>query len=146
MMNRPAISTPAQEIYLSVLTLAPADRLKPFVESLLMQMEDLEVLSNRTGLMMMPYAESVQGETFHLGEALVAEAYVRIGGAEGYGLCLGRDLEQALGIAILDAALQAGQFVEAIIQFVEQEAKLQAETDDQLLRRVENTRVEMETF
>jgi alpha-D-ribose 1-methylphosphonate 5-triphosphate synthase subunit PhnG len=145
-MNHQAVLAPPQEIYLSVLNRTPAERIKPFVESLLMEMTDLTVLSNRTGLVMIPYTESVNGERFHLGETLVAEARVRLGHHEGYGVCLGRDLEQALAIAILDAALQAGKFTEAIVDFVDHEASLQAEEDDLLLRQVEATRVEMETF
>ena len=131
---------------LGVLTRAPADRVKGFVEELLPELEAVEVLQNRTGLVMLPMTESVQGATFYLGEVLVAEARVRVGHADGYAACLGRDLQQALAIAILDAALAAGTQRDRITTFVAELAADLSAADDRLLRQVEATRVEMETF
>jgi alpha-D-ribose 1-methylphosphonate 5-triphosphate synthase subunit PhnG len=76
----------------------------------------------------------------------MAEARVQLDDQEGYGACLGRDLQQAIAIAILDAALQAGQQTETINAFLDRQAKQHAEADNTLLRKVESTRVEMETF
>ena len=67
-------------------------------------------------------------------------------GAEGYGACLGHDLERSLAIAILDTSLMVGQHVEEITVFVAAQAQLQREAQDTLLRNVEGTRAEMETF
>jgi alpha-D-ribose 1-methylphosphonate 5-triphosphate synthase subunit PhnG len=135
-----------QSDYLSVLAQAPADSVKTFADSLLPRLGDVEVLTNRTGLVMLPYTDTVQGSTFHLGEVLVAEARVRIGEQEGYGSVLGRDLQQALAVAVLDTAVQSNLLVDKIMAFVNAEAKTQAAAQELLLRQVEATRVEMETF
>ncbi len=138
---------------LSVLTRAPAADVKALVEALLPELGDVSVLQNRTGIVMLPATDSVQGTQFHLGEVLVAEAQVRLHTAapdnhtcEGYAACLGRDVQQALALAILDAALRARQHVAVIDAFVlKQHVALQA-ADAALMQQVESTRVEMETF
>lgn len=140
-----------QSDYLSTLTSIPPERLKPFVDSLLPHLGQIDVIANRTGLVMVPSTDTVQGTHFHLGEVLVSEAHVRLVAVngvalEGYGACLGRDLEQSLAIAILDAAIQCDVKKAAITNFVQAEATLQREADDKYLRQVESTRVEMETF
>lgn len=138
----------AQGDVLSVLTHTPAETVKAFTEALLNELGSVTVLTNRTGLVMLPYRDSAKGARFHLGEALVSEAHVRLAehGSEGYAACLGRDLEQSLAVAILDAALQAGVMEAHIMPFVqEQAARLEAE-DELFFRQVEATRVEMETF
>jgi alpha-D-ribose 1-methylphosphonate 5-triphosphate synthase subunit PhnG len=96
---------------------------------------------------MLPYTDSATGTRFHLGEVLVSEARVRIGvGVEGGALCLGRDLEQALAVALIDAAMQAGIAQETLTPFIESQAAAQRAADVALLGQVEATRVEMETF
>ncbi len=130
----------------TVLTSTPAGVTKAFAETLLEQIGQVEVLRNRTGLVMLPMTEPVQGTAFYLGETLVAEAHVRLADGEGYGQCLGRDLEQALAVAIIDAAAEGGIARDAIATFVAEQAACLAADDDLLLREVEATRVEMETF
>ncbi len=125
---------------------APADELKEFVDAILPELGPVEVLQNRTGLAMVPMRDSAQGTTFYLGEVLIAEARVRLAATEGYAACLGRDLEQALAAAILDAATAAGILEERIASFVERQARRSAERDTALLRQVEATRIDMETF
>lgn len=137
-----------QERWLSVLAGADALEVKAFTEGLLPSLEPhgLEVLENRTGLVMLPATDTARGTRFHLGEVLVSEARVRLGSQEGYAVCLGRDLEQSLAVAILDAALQADLETETIQTFVlHQEEQLEA-AETRLRRLVEGTRVEMETF
>ncbi len=141
-----------QSSVLSTLTQAPAGETKAFVETLLGELGQVEVLKNRTGLVMTPLRDTAQGALFHLGEVLVAEAHVRLAAqgaeeyAEGYAACLGRDLEQALAIALLDASLSAGVMVARIESFVAEQAEKQRRADETLLKQVEATRVEMETF
>lgn len=133
--------------YLSVLTHAPAEPVKALAEMVIPALGSIRVLQSRTGLVMVPYRDGTQGTLFHLGEALISEAHVRLdGGAEGYAACLGRDLEQAMAIALLDAAIAAHVMTAEVAAFVAAEAAAQAEADEQLLRSVEATRVEMETF
>jgi alpha-D-ribose 1-methylphosphonate 5-triphosphate synthase subunit PhnG len=137
----------SQSHMLTTLTHAPADAVKLFADALIPDLGDVQVLVNRTGLVMLPYTDSAYGTRFHLGEVLVSESRVRIGqGAEGYAACLGRDLEQSLAIALIDAAAQAGVASEAIVRFVKEQAAAQQAADDLLLRQVEATRVELETF
>ncbi len=135
-----------QSEYLSILSRASPDTVKTFAEDLMSDLGPIEVLQNRTGLVMVPMSESVKGATFYVGEVLISEARVRLTGGEGYAACLGRDLQQSLAIALIDAAVQADLKCPVIAEFV---ARLGAEMlaeDDQLLRQVEATRVEMETF
>jgi alpha-D-ribose 1-methylphosphonate 5-triphosphate synthase subunit PhnG len=131
---------------LTVLTRAPAGAVKALAEEIIPLLEPITVLENRTGLAMLPMRDPVAGATFFLGEVLLAEAWVRAGGAEGYAACLGRDLEQSLAVALLDAAYAGGVERAAIAAFAEREARAQAEEDAALLRQVAATRVEMETF
>ena len=59
-------------------------------------------------LVLLTVDDSVEGNPFHPGEALVSTCEVRLDGHIGVGICLGGDLERARACAILDAALQAG--------------------------------------
>lgn len=153
----PSVLTPPAEaagedqgFYLSVLAQAGADEVKLFTEGLLPDISPVEVIQNRTGLVMLPATESAQGSVFHLGEVMVAEAHVRVGRQEGYAVCLGRDLVQVLALAILDAILQdveANQAIKPrILAFVDRLAERQLLNEETLLRKIESTRVELEVF
>jgi alpha-D-ribose 1-methylphosphonate 5-triphosphate synthase subunit PhnG len=133
---------------LSELCCADAGRVKQRIERLLPLLGEISVIKNRTGIMMLPAIDPVQGTRFHVGEVLVSEAHVRLGAplVDGYAVCVGRDLQQALAIAIADACLRAGVFVEEIRSFARAEAELRHAEDRDLLVRVAATRVEMETF
>ncbi|MDQ0473066.1 phosphonate C-P lyase system protein PhnG [Labrys wisconsinensis] len=131
---------------LETLAHGDAGRIKAFAEELLPELGTVEVLRSRTGLVMVPMRDTVRGVDFHLGEVLVAEAQVKLAGVQGYGMVVGRDLEHAMAMALIDAAAFAGMAQERIGAFVEAEAAILAETDRRTLRAVEATRVEMETF
>jgi alpha-D-ribose 1-methylphosphonate 5-triphosphate synthase subunit PhnG len=136
-----------QSTYLTLLTHAPAESVKLTAEAILDTLGDITVLVNRTGLVMLPYTDTANGTRFHLGEVLVSESRVRISsGTEGYAVCIGRDLEQSMAIALIDAALQAGIATETLTPFINAQAQAQAAADVELLRQVERTRIEMETF
>ena len=130
--------------FLSTLARAAPDRLKPFAETLLPRLGEIEVLASRTGLVMLPFRDTVQGTDFFLGEVLTAEAHIRAGAVEGYGMVTGRDLERAMAVAVLDAGRALG--LPEVTAFVDREAALQSEEDTAMLCRIEATRVEMETF
>ncbi|NJN16963.1 MAG: phosphonate C-P lyase system protein PhnG [Oscillochloris sp.] len=134
-----------QAAALGILCRAPAAAVKMQAERLLAHNHDVQVLRNRTGLMMLPMRESVAESDFYLGEVLVAEAHVRMHGHEGYAVCLGRDLEQALAIAIIDA-VRCGAGDTTIEAFLVEQAQSLAAEDDVLLQAVAKTRVELETF
>ncbi len=133
---------------LSVLNNSNAEAIKTFTDSLLesAEFQGLIVLENRTGLAMLPAVDSAQGTTFHLGEVLLSVARVQLGKSEGFNACLGRDLEQALAVAILDAALTEGIHTEQILEFVNTQKVSLDSSDQLLLAQVESTRVQMETF
>jgi alpha-D-ribose 1-methylphosphonate 5-triphosphate synthase subunit PhnG len=131
---------------LSILARARSAPLQALAEALLDVLPPLEVMENRTGLVMLPMIDTVKGATFHLGEALVSEARVRCGGAEGYGMILGHDLVTALAMAVVDAAGVLDMASERIAALIDAEAAHQAETEHARLREVAATRVEMETF
>lgn len=133
---------------LSILAHADAAAVKRLAEETLASLGAVEVLHSRTGLAMLPGRDTAEGTAFHLGEVLVAEAHLRLRetGVEGYGACVGRDLEHAMAIAVLDAAAEAGVALPAIVAFLKDQAGQLARQDEDLLRRVEATRVEMETF
>lgn len=135
-----------QSELLTVLTRAPAAEVKALAEELIAMLEPIEVLENRTGLVMLPMQDTAHGALFYAGEALLAEAHVRAAGAEGYAACLGRDLEQALAIALLDAAYAGGVATGAIETHAAAWAAAQAAEDAALRRQVAETLVEMETF
>ncbi len=134
---------------LDILARAEPGSIKAIAERLLEQLGDIEVLSSRTGLAMLPFVDTVLNTAFHLGEVLVAEAHIRLtdhGGLEGYGAVVGRDLEQAMAMAIVDGALAASVCRAEIERFIAGQAAAQAKQDDDYLRKVEATRVKMETF
>lgn len=132
--------------HLSTLARADADAVKLFAEALIPSLEPIRVLRNRTGLVMLPMEETVRGEVFYLGEVLVAEALVEACGATGYGACLGRDLEQALALALVDVAYRAEIERPQITAFVAAQAALLADVDAALLSQVARTKVDLETF
>lgn len=133
---------------LDTLARMPADTIKHEAESVLPLLGDIEVIHSRTGLVMCPMRDTVQGTDFHLGEALVAEAHIRLAdsGTEGYGMVLGRDLEQAMAMALIDAALAAGVDSARLSDVLHAAAEDQRAEDEAVLRRIEATRVDMETF
>lgn len=130
---------------LDILARADASRLAALAEGLLGALGPVEVVQSRTGLAMLPMRDTVQGTDFHLGEVLVAEAHIRAAGTEGYGMIVGRDLNRAMAMAVVDAAAVLGQTPD-IRAFLHREAAEQAATDTARLREVEATRVDMETF
>jgi alpha-D-ribose 1-methylphosphonate 5-triphosphate synthase subunit PhnG len=136
-----------QTEYLTILTHSPAETVKSLADEIIQHLGKIVVLQNRTGLVMLPFSDSAKGSQFHLGEVLVAEAHVRLeNGSEGYAACVGRDLLQALAVALLDAALQSNIQRETIFAFISEQQSIQQGEDDLLLRQVESTRIEMETF
>ncbi len=131
---------------LSALACALATDVKQFAETLISELEPIQVLENRTGLVMLPMKEPVKGTTFYLGEVLITEARVQAHGVEGYAACLGRDHEQALALALIDAANAAGVAQNEIEQFYRAQVNRLENADQELLKQVAATRVEMETF
>ncbi|MGO4623870.1 phosphonate C-P lyase system protein PhnG [Ensifer sp. 2YAB10] len=133
---------------LSILAAGRPDPIKNCAEQVLDALGEVSVLVNRTGLAMLPFVDTVRSTAFHLGEVLMAEAHIRVPshGVEGYGAVVGRDLEHAMSVAVIDAAIAAGLSREQILACLDAERAQQDEADRARLRKVEATRVEMETF
>jgi alpha-D-ribose 1-methylphosphonate 5-triphosphate synthase subunit PhnG len=133
---------------LEILASCRSANIKAFAEELLETLGDVSVLSNRTGLAMLPFKDTVKGTDFHLGEVLVSEAHIRLlaHDLEGYGAIVGRDLEHAMAMAIIDASMFARHMESRIVEFLDEECGVQEENDRQRLQQVEATRVLMETF
>ncbi|WP_294927761.1 phosphonate C-P lyase system protein PhnG [uncultured Paracoccus sp.] len=134
---------------LEVLARCDRGRLAALAEAILPAVEStapVEVLQNRTGLVMLPMRDTVKLVDFHLGEVLVAEAHLRHGAAQGYGMRSGRDLEAAMGMAVVDLALALGIETDRIAAFLARENEALKAADTLRMRQVEATRVEMETF
>jgi alpha-D-ribose 1-methylphosphonate 5-triphosphate synthase subunit PhnG len=69
---------------------------------------DIQVLrAPETCTMMLQAVDSVGQTPFYLGEVLMTEAAVAIGGQTGYGFALEDEPERAVCIAVIDAALAA---------------------------------------
>lgn len=134
--------------FLDTLALAEPAQLKALANDLLPELGPVEVLQSRTGLVMQPMRDTVTEVDFHLGEVLVAEAHLRLTehAVEGYGMTIGRDLERSMAMALLDAARAAGLCGDRLQCFVADQAAAQERADAERLRRIEATRVDMETF
>lgn len=146
--QQPGGAVPDHGAMLTALSHACADSVKRFAESLLPVLGAIDVLRSRTGLVMLPFRDTVKGTDFHLGEVLVAEAEVRLTshGSTGYGMVTGRDLEWAMAMALIDAAAAAGIEPAAISAFVAETIAANDARDRQSLCAIEATRVDMETF
>ena len=131
---------------LSTLARSDGDRLKAFAEDLIADLGDIDVIENRSGLVMLPMRDTAQGTNFHLGEVLMSEARIAAGGREGFGMRRGRDLEAAMAMAVVDLSLTLDLSSAACRAFVDAEAAALDEADRETLRKVEATRAEMETF
>jgi alpha-D-ribose 1-methylphosphonate 5-triphosphate synthase subunit PhnG len=138
--------TPEPDAALSTLARADAGRLKAFAETLIPDLGEIDVINNRTGLVMLPMRDTAQGTAFHLGEVLVSEAHIQAQASQGYGMRRGHDLEAAMAMAVIDLARSLGIATEACDRFWMAEAAELDASDANTLRRVEATRVNMETF
>ena len=61
------------------------------------------------GLVMCQMRETARNSRFYLGEALMCECRVRVGGSEGTGAVLGSDTRLAEDMAVLDAVLSEAE-------------------------------------
>ena len=147
MFNESNSGGPDHGTVLGVLARARPDRLKALAEAVLAELGPIEVIANRTGLVMVPLRDTVENVDFHLGEVLVSEAHITDGaGHVGYGMLTGRDLERAMAMAVIDLGIAARGMDDAIAAFIDSECSHQRAEDEARMRQVEATRVEMETF
>lgn len=131
---------------LSVLARADATQLKSFAETLIPDLGEIEVLQSQSGLVMLPMRDTAKGVAFHLGEVLVSEAHIRKGDVQGFGMRRGHDLEASMAMALVDLAMATDVRSLDCKTFCEVQANALQKSDEDVLRRVEATRVNMETF
>jgi alpha-D-ribose 1-methylphosphonate 5-triphosphate synthase subunit PhnG len=131
---------------LSVLARADAIKLKSFAETLISDLGEIEVLQSQSGLVMLPMRDTAKGVAFHLGEVLMSEAHIRKGEVQGYGMRRGHDLEASMAMALVDLAMATDVRSVDCKAFCDAQAEALQQADDDALRRVEATRVNMETF
>lgn len=146
--GEPVIGAYAHGQALDILSASRPETIKACAETVLDDLGAVSVITNRTGLAMLPFMDTVKNTAFHLGEVLVAEAHIRVPDrdVEGYGAVTGRDLEHAMAMAVIDAAIAAGHRTGPILKLLKAESQHQEETDRARLKKVEATRVQMETF
>ena len=73
------------------------------------EVEAVETVAPRQGLVMCDVRETARNSRFYLGEALMTECRVRIGDVEGLGVVLGGDGRLAHALAVVDAAFSLPQ-------------------------------------
>lgn len=147
MFNENTGGGPDHAATLSVLARARRDGLKALAETVLDGLGDIEVVTNRTGLVMVPMRDTVENVDFHLGEVLVSEAHITdAAGHTGYGMITGRDLERAMAMAVIDLSIAAKGADATVAAFIDGERAYLVAEDEKRMRQVEATRVEMETF
>jgi len=80
-------------------------------------------------LTMIKMREPARESLFYLGEVIVCEAAVEIGGVKGVAVAMGDDAEKTLDMAIIDAAVNKGVFT-GMDQLIE----LEKEQNDRIMR------------
>ena len=83
--------------------------------------------------------DSVEGQPFYLGEALVTECELNVDGQAGYGLCLGDEPIRSYCIAFIDALLILSDDrlpqVEAFLSSQETQITARLQTEQGLIQR-----------
>ncbi|MDN7245312.1 phosphonate C-P lyase system protein PhnG [Planococcus shenhongbingii] len=78
-----------------------------FAETIAKKYECREISAPQYGMTMIKMRESAKNSLFYIGEVLVTEAKVEIGGQIGIGIVAGMKEELARNLAIIDAAYKA---------------------------------------
>jgi len=89
----------------------PAEQLKEWTEPLERNGQVQMMKAPGLSLVMMRAVAPVTSETFNVGEVLISECTVSLNGRLGYGAVLGRDLEKARALALMDALFHSDDSV-----------------------------------
>ena len=136
----------ARKRALDILATAPAKALAERWDAFGDKPDHQRLRGPETGLVMVRGRAGGGGAPFNLGEATVSRASVRIvTGEVGHGYCLGRDLDKAEAIAVIDALRQrdAGRIDAEIIAPLE---TLTVENDVTRKNETAATRVDVFTM
>jgi alpha-D-ribose 1-methylphosphonate 5-triphosphate synthase subunit PhnG len=138
----------ARKSWLAVLARAERAQLEDAVAGLSPRPAWRVVKPAESGLAMVRGRAGGTGQQFNFGEMSVARCVVQVeGGAVGVGYVAGRDKRKAELVAVLDALLQDGPFVEALERdVVAPLAERQAAARQQVLAKAAATKVDFFTM
>jgi alpha-D-ribose 1-methylphosphonate 5-triphosphate synthase subunit PhnG len=86
--------------------------------------------------------DSLEGQEFYLGEALVTQCEVQVNGVTGYGMCLGDEPVRSYAMGVLDALREQGGLDAGVVAFVEGESERLERQDREEFARTMRTRVD----
>src|ERR1700743_124644 len=87
--------------------------------------------------------DSVEGQPFYLGEALITECEVNVDGQPGFGICLGDEPVRSYCIAFIDALLQLSDTRLARVNtFLEDQEKEVAARQQTEYKHIQRTKVD----
>ncbi|KQN70156.1 MULTISPECIES: phosphonate C-P lyase system protein PhnG [unclassified Devosia] len=136
----------ARKRALDVLAAAPAKALAERWAAFGDQPAHQRIRGPETGLVMVRGRAGGGGAPFNLGEATVSRASVRIVTGEiGHGYCLGRDLDKAEAIAVIDA-LRQREMARVDAEIIEPLEALMAAGDEKRAEETAATRVDFFTM
>jgi phosphonate C-P lyase system protein PhnG len=126
-----------------ILCECPLEKLEAFVRAL----ESLyDVVVARYPMLcttMIRAEDSVEGQPFYLGEALITETVLVLDGQTGYGICLGDEPVRSYCMAFIDAALLlGGQHTPRIEAFLQAEGALLEEALTWEYNQIQRTKVD----
>ncbi len=138
----------ARKSWLAVLARAERAQLEEAVTGLSPRPSWRVVKPAESGLAMVRGRAGGTGQQFNIGEMSVARCVVQVeGGAVGVGYVAGRDKRKAELVAVLDALLQDGPFVERLRRdVVEPLARSQEAARQQVLSKAAATKVDFFTM
>lgn len=141
-------NTDARKSWLAVLARAERARLEEAVAGLLPKPRWRVVKPAESGLAMVRGRAGGTGQQFNIGEMSVARCVVQVeGGAVGVGYVAGRDKRKAELVAVLDALLQDGPFIDALKRnVISPLAAQQNAAREQVLSKAAATKVDFFTM
>ncbi|WP_156352206.1 MULTISPECIES: phosphonate C-P lyase system protein PhnG [unclassified Devosia] len=146
MMSEISAEQSARKRALDVLAAAPAKALAERWAAFGDQPAHQRIRGPETGLVMVRGRAGGGGAPFNLGEATVSRASVRIVTGEiGHGYCLGRDLDKAEAIAVIDA-LRQREMARVDAEIIEPLEALMAAGDEKRAEETAATRVDFFTM
>jgi len=94
------------------------------------------------GLTMIRAEDSVEGQEFFLGEALITDCEVSINDTTGYGICMGDEPVRAYCMAVIDTLLQLDNNSPEIRNFLSQQEQVIKLAEKVEYNMIQRTRVD----